>query len=80
MIELHTIDPKIAAANIGKTAATAYDATHGFSDQYILELDVFLKIIRELGMETVPAHFSKYPNNDMATVSINYLIGSDTNT
>lgn len=73
MIELHTIAPHIAAQNVGKTAATAYDATHGFSDQYILELDVFLKVIEELGLESDPKHFSKYPNNELATVSIHYL-------
>lgn len=73
MIELHTIPPEITAANLGKTAATAYDATHGFSDQYILELEVFNSVIAELGLKANPAYFSKYPNNQLATVSINYL-------
>jgi len=77
LIELHTIDPMIAAANIGKTAATAYDATHGFSDQYILELDVFNHILKEIGLFSDPAHFSKFPNNDLATVSIHYLTVND---
>lgn len=73
LIELHTIDPNIAAAHIGKTAATAYDATHGFSDQYILELEVFNHILTEIGLDSDPAHFSKFPNNELATVSIHYL-------
>lgn len=73
MIELHTIAPEIAADHVGKTAATAYDATHGFSDQYILELDVFTNVIHELGLESLPQHFSKFPNNELATVSIHYL-------
>lgn len=73
LIELHTIDPKITAENIGKTAATAYDATHGFSDQYILELEVFTKVISEIGLHSDPAFSSKFPNNELATVSINYL-------
>lgn len=77
LIELHTIDPKIAATNIGKTAATAYDATHGFSDQYILELDVFNHILKEIGLFSDPAHFSKFPNNELATVSIHYLTVND---
>jgi hypothetical protein len=33
IIELYTIPPSIMVANYGKTAATVYDATHGFSDQ-----------------------------------------------
>ena len=73
MIELHTIAPDIAANHVGKTAATAYDATHGFSDQYILELDVFTDVIEELELESLPQHFSKFPNNELATVSIHYL-------
>jgi len=75
LIELHTINPSITASNLGLTAATAYDATHGFSDQFILELDVFQKVIKELGIKTNEKHFSKFPNNELATVSINYLIG-----
>lgn len=77
LIELHTIDTKIAAKNIGKTATTAYDATHGFSDQYILEIEVFRKVIQQIGLKTVEKHFSKFPNNELATVSINYLIGAE---
>jgi SAM-dependent methyltransferase len=73
LIELHTIDSKTASDNIGKTAVTAYDATHGFSDQYIVELEVFLNVIKEIGLYTVEDHFDKYPNNELATVSINYL-------
>ena len=73
LIELHTVEPAIVAKNIGLTAATAYDATHGFSDQFIVELEVFQKVIKELGFKTANKHFSKFPNNDLATVSINYL-------
>lgn len=75
LIELHTIDPKLAAANLGKTAATAYDATHGFSDQYILELDVFNKIVNEVGLESDPRAARKFPDSDLATVSVHVLRG-----
>ena len=73
VIELHTVDPKLVAANIGKTAATAYDATHGFSDQYILEVDVFQKICTELGLSVDKDLFRKFPDSELATVSINLL-------
>ncbi|MFD2824593.1 class I SAM-dependent methyltransferase [Lacinutrix iliipiscaria] len=75
IIELHTIDSKLTAANLGKTAATAYDATHGFSDQYILEVDVFHKIATEAGLKPDPNHFSRFPDSDLATVSVNLLKG-----
>jgi SAM-dependent methyltransferase len=75
LIELHTISPAIAARNIGKTAATAYDATHGFSDQYIVEIDVFNKIAAEAGLFPDATVFKKFPDSDVATVSINLLKG-----
>ena len=75
LIELHTIPTSITSKNLGRTAATAYDATHGYSDQYILEVDVFTKIAEEIGLKPEPAHQSKFPNNELATVSINLLRG-----
>jgi len=75
VIELHTVNPALVAQNLGKTAATAYDATHGFSDQYIVEVDVFNQIASEAGLNPVPQHFSKFPNSDLASVSINLLRG-----
>ena len=76
LIELHTINPKLAADNIGKTAATAYDATHGFSDQYIVEIDVFNKIAAEAGLFPDSKVFRRFPDADIATVSINLLKGN----
>ena len=75
VIELHTVSPKLVAENLGKTAATAYDATHGYSDQYILEIDVFNKIASEAGLHPDPNYFTKFPNNGLATVSVNLLKG-----
>lgn len=76
LIELHTIDPKLTANNLGKTPATAYDATHGFSDQYIVEIEVFNKIAAEAGLFPDPSVFRRFPDADTATVSINLLKGN----
>ncbi len=73
VIELHTIAADITARNLGRTAATAYDATHGFSDQYIVEIEVFNKIAAEAKLFPVKKHFSKFPDSELATVSINLL-------
>lgn len=75
MIELHTVAPQLTAANLGSTAATAYDATHGFSDQYIVEIDVLHKIAAEAGLLPDMEYFRKFPNTEYATVSINLLKG-----
>ncbi|GAA3604043.1 class I SAM-dependent methyltransferase [Flavivirga amylovorans] len=75
IIELHTIDPKLTANNLGKIAATAYDATHGYSDQFILEVDVFNKVAVKAGLHPDPNYFTTFPNNELTTVSINLLKG-----
>ncbi len=79
VIELHTISPLLTCENLGKTAATAYDATHGFSDQYIFELETFRKIAKEAGLFSVEKHFTKFPNSDLATVSIHLLKTDNSN-
>lgn len=73
VIELHTLSPNITAQNLGKTPATAYDATHGFSDQYIVEIDVFNKVAKEAGLFPVEKHFTRFPDSELGTVSINLL-------
>ena len=75
IIELHTIKPELTAKNIGKTPATAYDATHGFSDQYILEVNVFRAMAQKAGLIPDDNHFARFPDSDLATVSINLLKG-----
>lgn len=75
LIELHTINPSLTVKNIGRTAATAYDATHGFSDQYIVEIDVFNKVAAEAELFPDMTIFRRFPDADIATVSINLLKG-----
>lgn len=77
VIELHTVAAKLTAENLGHSCATAYDATHGYSDQYIVEVDVFHEIAAEAGLYPDPEHFSKFPPSELATVSINLLKGKD---
>ena len=73
VIELHTVPPELVSESLGRSPATAYDATHGYSDQYIVEVPVFLKVAKEAGLHPDP-HFSrKFPNSDLATVTVNLL-------
>ncbi|MCS6928736.1 MAG: class I SAM-dependent methyltransferase [Saprospiraceae bacterium] len=73
VIELHTLPPERTAANLGRTPATAYDATHGLSDQYILEADIFHRIAAEAGLAPDPSRQTLFPSNELATISINLL-------
>ncbi len=73
LIELHTVPPELVAKNLGKTAATAYDATHGYSDQYIVEIEEFNIVLQEAGFKQDQGTFKKFPDSDLASVSINLL-------
>lgn len=75
LIELHTIAPSLISRHLGQTAATAYNATHGYSDQYILELDVFRNAAQLAGLKLNDKYGFKFPNSELATISIN-LIGT----
>jgi len=76
LIELHTVDPAITSANVGNTPATAYDATHGYSDQYILEADVFLNVAEEAGLKADPRVAARFPDKEYCTVTINRFVGA----
>ena len=71
ILELHTIDPCITAANLGNTVATAYDGTHGYSDQYIFEIDTLLSAAEEAGLTVDPKYHARFPNDELTTISIN---------
>ena len=79
VIELHTLDPALAASNLGKTAVTAYDGTHGYSDQYIVEAEIFKSVAMEAGLESDERYESRYPRSELATVSIHLFKGTKSN-
>lgn len=73
LIELHTVNPDIVSKNLGKTPATAYDATHGFSDQYILEIDNFINVLNQINLQSDSEYLKKFPNTEYATVSLHVI-------
>lgn len=73
LIELHTLSPELVSLNLGKTPCTAYDVTHGFSDQYIVEIEVFNEAVKRTGLKIDNNYYYKFPNSELATVSINLI-------
>ena len=71
LLELHTIDPHLTSTNLGDTVATAYDGTHGYSDQYIFEVETVLSAAEEAGLSADPKYQACFPNEKLATISIN---------
>ena len=73
VVELHTIDPEAAADRQGDMPATAYDATHGFADQYIVEVPVYDAMAAEAGLLIDKSCSRTFPKELPATVSIRYF-------
>jgi len=71
ILELHTIPPEVTAHNLGSTVATAYDGTHGYSDQYIIEVDTMLDAAEKAGLIPEPKYQALFPSEELATISIN---------
>jgi len=73
LVELHSIPTQIASKNIGTTLCTPYDATHGYTDQYIIELECFLNAAKHAGLQPLTNYSFSFPNREKATVSIHLL-------
>ncbi len=71
LIELHTVPPIHIAQNIGRSAVTAYNATHGYSDQYIVEATVFEQVLKNAGLYRNDSLSRKFPDSELATVTVN---------
>jgi len=79
-LELHTLPPELTAANLDKTPAVAYDGTHGFSDQYLIELPLFVEYAAEAGLHAHPQFHFTFPPSGLATVSLNFFTYAPTST
>ena len=73
VIELHTVPPSSAAEKQGGMPATAYDATHGFSDQYIVGVRTYDAMAVEAGLRKVEDCSRTFPRTLPATVSLRYF-------
>ena len=73
IVELHSIRSEDTASNIGKSLATPYDATHGYTDQYIIEHSCFLNAAKHAGLAPIEKYSFKFPDNQITTVSIQLL-------
>ena len=73
VLELHTLPPEVTAENFERTPAMAYDATHGYSDQYLVEASVFMACAQEAGLRPDRRFAARFPPSDLATVTLNFL-------
>ena len=73
LLELHTIPSKNIKENLLDTPAIAYDATHGFSDQYLVEHKVFEECLIKSGLKLSLEYQTLFPDKKNPTISINFI-------
>ena len=63
ILEAHSVDPEVAARNLGELHSLAFDAYHGFSLQYPLDFGAFMDAAAISGLEASPLRRTRYPSN-----------------
>lgn len=53
VIETHTVDPRVSAAHVGQSLMTGLDASHGYSHQYLVELEFYRWAAKQAGLRAV---------------------------
>ena len=71
LLELHGLNLALCKKNISRTPTIAYEATHGYSDQYIVEYDFFLRCANIAGLEKIDKYSQVFPNKEITTISLN---------
>lgn len=49
VIEAHTVDPELVASHVGQNIIACMDATHGYSNQYLIESEAFARTAQAAG-------------------------------
>ncbi|MFB2876109.1 hypothetical protein [Floridanema aerugineum] len=71
VLELHTLNPTTVSSRIGDTLDISTSATHGYSDQYPIELNKFILAAAEAGLKSDLYYQCIYPSSEVPSVSIN---------
>ncbi len=71
LLELHGLNLTLAQKNTSSTPTIAYEATHGYSDQYIVEYHFFLECAKIAGLKKIDRYSKVFPNEKITTISIN---------
>ena len=55
VIEAHIVAPELTTARLGRSVVTSLEASHGYSHQYLLEIDAHRAAAARAGLRTVAA-------------------------
>jgi len=67
VIEAHTVNPSVTASLIGHSIGTVVDATHAYSNQNLVEPEVFMEAAREAG-------FTSRAHRELGKASVGHVV------
>lgn len=79
ILEAHTVAPGLAARHVGQLHNIAFDTYHGFSGQFPVEFEVFMRACEKAGLEPGLSHQRRYPSRlPFVAISVNrFTVPSD---
>jgi hypothetical protein len=77
VIEAHAADPGTSSRFIGRTVATSFDATHGYSNQYPVEPDVFAWAARAAGLRSRAHREPGAETTGHTVLTVDHLVADD---
>jgi len=74
ILEAHNVDPGIVPMMLGKTHATAFDTYHGYSNQYPVDFESFIRQAERAGLRSVVYRQMLYPSRlPFVAISLNHF-------
>ncbi|MGH8547195.1 MAG: hypothetical protein ACRERU_01040 [Methylococcales bacterium] len=74
ILEAHDVAPEIASTMLGKTHATAFDTYHGYSNQYPVDFEAFIRQAERAGLRAVIYRQMLYPSRlPFVAISLNHF-------
>lgn len=79
ILEAHTVAPGLASRHVGQLHNIAFDTYHGFSGQFPVEFEVFMRASEKAGLEPSLSHQRRYPSRlPFVAISVNrFTVPSD---
>ena len=74
VIEAHIIEPSLVTARLGRSVMTSLEASHGYSHQYLLEIEQHRSAARRAGLQLVGSHDFGAPLMGAPIMSIDHYV------
>ena len=75
ILEAHSVEPTLAARHVGDIHNVAFDFYHGWSHQYPVEFEVFMRCAEAAGLAPILYRQARYPSKKpFVSISVNHFV------